>query len=395
MDTQAPAGQDQVRLLTELEQQLLRERENNQGLGDPYITTRISLTEALPSIEEDFFKLPLSKKERKMAIHSCSKTSSMNYNPPPLNDSATSAVKKTDSALYGIQSLVQATRPIDYYVHRRIQDNPGLNTTEDSATLFASTMRALLADIAATVTQARIDSLYRGLDLPGKPTELIKTEVKPFINQEALDALLAKKPTVKRQRVQPFYRHQQYTISTDTYSSNTATTPSTSAANTEAGFNNRTSDRQANFCERGRGQGRRGPSSYVQIGLAQTNRQPMGLGHSRKWIQNPLQKPSLSRIDVFRLDNPTFGRLFDSDNIDSRAGGICCKLFGLTESAMSTISATDITPESLQEKTETRSKQDLNRRSSITPGKECNRGSSNKEARLLQFPVHYTKENWG
>ncbi|PVU87049.1 hypothetical protein BB561_006474 [Smittium simulii] len=258
--TQAPAGQDQVMLLPEL------------------------LTEALPSIKEDFFKLPLTEEEQKMAIHSCPKTSSMNYNPPPLNGSATSAL-----------TLVQATRPIDYYVHRITQKNPGLNTAEDSATMFASTMRALLAYIAATVTQARIDNLHGGLDLPKKPTGLIKTEIKPLIDQETLDALLAKKPTVKRQRVRPFCRRQQYTIPTDTYSSNTATAPSTIAVTTEAGFNNRSSDRQANFCGRAD-----------------------GFGHSTKGIQNSLQEPSLSRIGVVGIKKTAKGQIVESDNTNSK-----------------------------------------------------------------------------
>ncbi|OMJ26897.1 hypothetical protein AYI69_g3689 [Smittium culicis] len=110
-ETQAPARQDQVKALTELVQQLLRENERNQEPEDP----------------------------------------SMNYSPPPLNDSASSAVKKADTALYGIQvALAQATRPIDYFVHRRILENPGLDTSEDPEVVFVSTMRALLSDVAAT-----------------------------------------------------------------------------------------------------------------------------------------------------------------------------------------------------------------------------------------------------
>ncbi|OMJ23569.1 hypothetical protein AYI69_g4923, partial [Smittium culicis] len=79
-ETQAPASQDQVKVLTELVQQLLREKERNQEPEDPYVTTRIpvtdltaypELTEALPSIEEDFFRSPLTEEERKIAIHSC------------------------------------------------------------------------------------------------------------------------------------------------------------------------------------------------------------------------------------------------------------------------------------------------------------------------------------
>ncbi|OMJ08394.1 hypothetical protein AYI69_g11079, partial [Smittium culicis] len=68
----------------------------------------------------------------------------MNYLPPPLNDSASAAVKKADTTLHGIQvALAQATRPIDYYVHRRIHDNPQVNEI-DLHILFASTMRVLL-----------------------------------------------------------------------------------------------------------------------------------------------------------------------------------------------------------------------------------------------------------
>ncbi|PVU86994.1 hypothetical protein BB561_006494 [Smittium simulii] len=213
------------------------------------------------------------QEERKMAIHSCPNTSYMNYNPPPLNDSATSIVNKTDSAIYGIQkALYQATRPIDYYVHRRIIDNLELNTAEDPAIMFASTMQVLLADIAAT-----------GLDFFGKPTELIKTEVKP---------------------------RQQYTISKNTYRCKTDTAPSTSAATTKAGFNNRTSDRQANFCGRGRGQER-----------------------SREEIQNLLQNPSLYEINF-------------------------------------------------QKKAETKSKYNINRRSGIPLGKECENQEPQARIRL-------------
>ncbi|OMJ19946.1 hypothetical protein AYI70_g4415 [Smittium culicis] len=108
-ETQATVGQDQLKILTDMVQQLLRERERNAETEDPYVTTRIpvtdltvypELTEALPSIEEDFFRTPLTEEERKIAIHSCPKTSSMSYIPPPLNNSALSAVKKADSVLH-------------------------------------------------------------------------------------------------------------------------------------------------------------------------------------------------------------------------------------------------------------------------------------------------------
>ncbi|OMJ29093.1 hypothetical protein AYI69_g1407 [Smittium culicis] len=174
--TQAPASQDQVKL-----------------------------TEALPSIEEDFFRTPLTEEERKIAVHSCPKTSSMNYTLPPLNDTAT--------------------------------------------------MRALLSKITTTVTQTRLDNLHKGLKLPEKPTQLVKSDAKPLMDQEALDALIAKKPAAKRQRIQLFRWRQQSTIPRITDSSNTVKAQSTTAATTTE-VNHKTHYRQSNFRGRGRGLGK-------------------------------------------------------------------------------------------------------------------------------------------
>ncbi|OMJ07777.1 hypothetical protein AYI70_g10859 [Smittium culicis] len=229
-ENQAPAGQDQIKILTELVQQLLRERECKQEPEDPYVSTRIpvtdfsvysELTEALPSIGENFFQTPLTEEERKVAIHSCPKN-----------------MKKTDSAIYGIQlALAQVTRPIDYYVHRRIQDNKVMETSKDREILFANTMRALLSDICATVTQESL---------------------------------------------------QQSTIPKGTDRSNTVKAPSTTAANTTES-SHKTHDHQSNFRRRGRGRGK----GYVQIGMVQDNGQPMSSGRSGERIQNPLQDPRL------------------------------------------------------------------------------------------------------
>ncbi|PVU95345.1 hypothetical protein BB561_001890 [Smittium simulii] len=119
---------------------------------DEFITTRAPASElkiypmlkdALPSIEQDFFRIQLTEEKQKDAIYSCPRSSFMNYLPPPLNDSALTVVRKADSTLHGIQvALAQATRPVDYYVHRIIQDNPGI-TSDDPRFLFADTMRVL------------------------------------------------------------------------------------------------------------------------------------------------------------------------------------------------------------------------------------------------------------
>ncbi|OMJ15493.1 hypothetical protein AYI70_g7234 [Smittium culicis] len=65
------------------------------------------LTQVLPFIEEDFFQTPLTEEEREITIHSRPKTSSMNYNPQPLNDTASITVKKTNYSFYGIQNYRQ------------------------------------------------------------------------------------------------------------------------------------------------------------------------------------------------------------------------------------------------------------------------------------------------
>ncbi|OMJ18161.1 hypothetical protein AYI69_g7139 [Smittium culicis] len=77
---QVPDSQEQVKELIEMVRELLRERERNIEPEDPY------LIEALPSIEEDFLRTPLTEEERKEATQSYPKSLSMNYLPPTLND---------------------------------------------------------------------------------------------------------------------------------------------------------------------------------------------------------------------------------------------------------------------------------------------------------------------
>ncbi|OMJ24032.1 hypothetical protein AYI70_g1862 [Smittium culicis] len=98
---QVPVYQNQIKKLTEIVRELLREREGNKKPKDPYLTTRIPLKgflvypelfEALRSIEEDFFRTLLTDEERKEAIHSCTKKGSNIYLPPLLNDSLSTAV---------------------------------------------------------------------------------------------------------------------------------------------------------------------------------------------------------------------------------------------------------------------------------------------------------------
>ncbi|OMJ09388.1 hypothetical protein AYI69_g10686 [Smittium culicis] len=169
--------------LTDKFNQLFLEKALLQEPEDPFVATRITetdltvypeLIEALPSIEEEFFRTLLTEEESKNAIYSCPRT----------------AVKKNDSTLHGIQDvLAQATKPIDYYAHRRIQDNPDISP-EVQHILFAKNMRVLLSDIAATTNQERSDNIHKVMKLPGKPQKIVESDTKPLINQEKLGSLM-------------------------------------------------------------------------------------------------------------------------------------------------------------------------------------------------------------
>ncbi|OMJ24788.1 hypothetical protein AYI70_g1337 [Smittium culicis] len=83
------------------------------------------LMEALPSIEVDFFRSPLSDEEKRDIVQSNPRTVDMIYTPPPINDAATAPIKKLDTACYNVQSfLSQATSPVDYYVQQLLQNEP-------------------------------------------------------------------------------------------------------------------------------------------------------------------------------------------------------------------------------------------------------------------------------
>ncbi|OMJ27816.1 hypothetical protein AYI69_g2739, partial [Smittium culicis] len=371
-ETQANMSQDQLKYwLTWYRYSYVKENVTQKPrirtIPITYLTAYPELTEALPLIEEDFFRTPLTEEERKIAIHSCPKTSSINYIPPPLSNSASSAVKKADTVMYEIQlALAQATRPIDYYVHRRIQETPGNNTA----------------------LSLKSHNLHKGLDLPGRPTQLVESDTKPLMDQEALDTLMSKKPVVKRQRVQPFRRSQQNTIPMDTYSSNTATVQSTNAATTaEANSSNSTADRQSNFRGRGRGRGR------------VTQYRP----------KTAHQTPTLSlRYRGFRYENSVYGRIFAGNDIDSTVPPVSKGAFlapfetGGTwrapevpaPSVSPSNSTADVPSTSVQEEVKPKDQQSSDRRSRFLTIEESYRRDSTEGSRLLQPTFHDHKEDW-
>ncbi|PVU86394.1 hypothetical protein BB561_006718 [Smittium simulii] len=195
---------NQIKGLTDKGNQLLRERGFQEELEDPY------LIEALPLIEEDFFRSPLTKEKHKNAIKRGKKD-------------------------------------------RIRTDNPTLDTADDPKTMFANTMRSLLSEIVVTVTRARVDNLHKEMSLSGKQRGLIALDTKPLIGQKILDTLVAsKKPPPKRHRAQLFCKcinttRQQNLIPRNAVSSNTATAQSNSAA---ANSSYQNQDRKSNFCRR-------------------------------------------------------------------------------------------------------------------------------------------------
>ncbi|OMJ18714.1 hypothetical protein AYI70_g5195 [Smittium culicis] len=202
--------------------------------------------------------------------------------------SASSAVKKADACLHGIQiALAQTTRLIDYYVHRIIQHNQQANS-EDPHILFSNTMRVLLADAAATVTQGSYENLHKVMELSGKPQRLIEPETKPLMDQEKLEALIPSKNPEKRSRVRkPFRGRKQYSTQNST-GSKISQVQTTEAATTPATVNNPSTQ---------------GPTRDVQFSMKLNYGQQMVPQNRRERVPNSLQRIGTAK-QVFRDLSP-------------------------------------------------------------------------------------------
>ncbi|OMJ10797.1 hypothetical protein AYI70_g10103 [Smittium culicis] len=354
---QVPVSQETFNKLTKMVRKLLNEKERNPKPEDPDVSTRVPLTdlavysaliEAPPSIEEDFFCTPLTEEEMKEEIHSCHRSSSMNYHPPPLNESASSAVKKADACLHGIQiALAQTTRSIDYYVHRIIQQNQQANS-EDPHILFSNTMRVLLADVAATVTEGRYDNLHKVMELSGKPQRLIEPEKKPLMDQEKLEALISSKNPEKRSRVRnPFCGRKQYSTQNST-GRKIAQVQTMEAATTPATVNNPSTQ---------------GPTRDVQVSMKLNYGQQLVPQNRRERVPNSLQKIGTAK-QVFR---------------ETSEGS----------------TTTDTSPKTEQEENGSRCTRSHDNRSCVTIDQESDRGSEDTRTGILQQSVRNTKEYRG
>ncbi|PVZ97409.1 hypothetical protein BB558_006628, partial [Smittium angustum] len=108
-EPQAPMDQDQENFIVE-----------RPRLADLHAYP--ALIEAIPSLEDYFFKSPLGEEKRRMASYSCPKNTATNYQPPILNESnPPPSLKKEDSLLQDFQAkLANLTRPIDMLIHNTI-----------------------------------------------------------------------------------------------------------------------------------------------------------------------------------------------------------------------------------------------------------------------------------
>ncbi|OMJ19341.1 hypothetical protein AYI69_g6657 [Smittium culicis] len=165
----------------------------------------------MPHIDEDFYKSIGSEEETKEVIQACPRSSTMNYSPPPLNENITSAAKKTDTTLYGIQiALDQASRSLDNFVYRKCKEGTEA-AKEVEAVALVSEMRLILASIATNISQSRMKNVYQAMNIPGKPKQLAGNSAKPFFDQELLDKAISTIKSVKKARLRkPFQMRHQY-----------------------------------------------------------------------------------------------------------------------------------------------------------------------------------------
>ncbi|OMJ08718.1 hypothetical protein AYI69_g10967 [Smittium culicis] len=323
----------------------MQEVDENYVTRPPIVDLKVpqGLIDIMPHIEEDFYKSIGCEEETKEVIQACPRSSTMNYSPPPLNENITSAAKKTDATLYGIQiALAQATRPLDNFVYRKYREDAEC-AKEDEGVALASAMRLILANIATNISQNRMENVYQAMSIPGKPQQLGGTTTKPLFDQEQLDKAIATIKPVKRTRLRkPFQGRQQYGLY-QTPASTTATAPTQ-----QSGQNSDKTHYTTGFPYR--------PSSGratrdVQESLGPTYGQHVGQEHRGEGVSYTLQNPRKN-------------------------------------------SAFDNAPSPLQEEAEPRGQQGPDRRGGQPVEQESNRRYRSEEPGILQSTLLYPEEDW-
>ncbi|OMJ23530.1 hypothetical protein AYI69_g4935 [Smittium culicis] len=306
--------------LTALVNRLLRGRVSQTEDEDPHVTPRIPVTDL-----------------------------KMNYVPPQLNDSESTS----------------ATKPIDFYVHKNIQDNPGIIFKDDPEISFANTMRVLLSEIATTVTQTRLENLHMGMELSGRVAQIEVTESKPLMDLYTFDAFLAsKKPDTRKRLVQPFRKRQQVAVSYETTSSNVTTSP------------------------------HRGTALYVQIGVIQANGQPIGSENSRRGIQNPIQEPRIRANPPFVIEKAISAIIIRLKIFNDEGRAPISGAYTLEIGAGSNGPVVNDAPEPIQEETESGGQQGAHSGGSFKNIQASNRGGQNSGSGILKTAIYDPQEDW-
>ncbi|PVU86355.1 hypothetical protein BB561_006728 [Smittium simulii] len=117
----------------------------------------LKFTEALLTIEENFFHSLLTDKKKK-------------------KQSLVAPRVVQFSVLYNPQAtLSNINKPIDLSVHQKLLNNPK-KLLENDNIVFVHTIRVLLSDLATTITQLRIDTVHREINLAENPPQIPECE---------------------------------------------------------------------------------------------------------------------------------------------------------------------------------------------------------------------------
>ncbi|PVU91193.1 hypothetical protein BB561_004518 [Smittium simulii] len=219
------------------------------------LETYPKLLEAIPCLKKDFFRACISEEARKELIYGSAKFCGMNYNPPPINENASLAVKKMDSAMYGVQSmLVNLTRPMSQYVHNKLRMEPNTNILNNRDLEHNLMIREMIADIDAHITQLRIEHVKQ------------------------MNMLVAAKKAEKRSAV------RNTTRSRNTFSS------------------------ASSILSKG--------VSASLLSLVKAHRQPVDQEHCRKEVKNPIQTPQYVTANfglLIKESDDQFERVFGAN----------------------------------------------------------------------------------
>ncbi|PVU93526.1 hypothetical protein BB561_003240 [Smittium simulii] len=316
--------------------------------NDPFIKTRMPMTEleaypellqTIPAMQKDFFCSPMTEEERKNIIYSCPKVTGLNYTFLQLNDTASNTVKK-------------------------IRNNQGAKPELDDVLEFAEIMRVLISDLASSITQSRVDNLYKTMELPGRAPQLLESANKPLTlywhlrkrkrnPEEWAKKALSTAPAVSSQRQALLLQRRQITKLHQAKQKERKTSPIIqNAAPVEAPI-------------------------IISEHVEEINEQSMGQRNCKKRLQDTAQENRNSHTifkilphipQVYLTNLPQLPNSFPKYTSQG----------AVTPALRADVYTIDHSPSLLQAKNNQGSKQGNNRRSGGINNKECNRGSKGR-----------------